>query len=1155
MKLKTTLKLMMASMLTLSSVSVSADEGLLAFPGAQGFGRFATGGRGGTVYHVTNLNDSGAGSLRDAVSQSNRIVVFDVSGIIHLKSGLVFSGNLTVLGQTAPGEGIQVYGDRVSFSGASNLIVRHMRFRMGKGGTSGKDAAGVSNGRNMIFDHLSALWGRDECFSINWDNKGTEPADITIQNSIIGQGLQSHSCGGLIQTKGGVTLYRNLYIENKTRNPKVKGLNQFVNNVVYNWGGGGCYLMGRDSAGDSWADIENNYFVKGPWNANTSPLSDGNANFQFYAEGNYYDKDKDGKLNGSPITDAEYTATGGLRRSTLNEITNNPKPFPEITEKMTAEEALYWIIDSVGPSLPVRDEVDQYLIDELSSFGTLGSTDGISDETTLPHGGTGTLYIGEKPLDTDGDGIPDEWEIANGLNPNDPSDAAKIAANGYANIENYVFSIEMAYPYIKNPSNLKATDHQKESITFSWTDNADNELGYVIESSTDNKTFTELVRVEANTTSYTATGLKPETTYYFRIRAYGENDLYSPYSSTLVAETIGDPSAPSISVNPTPALNASVGVASGGVTFMWENASKNYYGTVKYTVYVGLDAEKLEAVATDITAKSYKYDVALQPDVTYYWRVDAKNDEGTTTGTVWSFKTIKGGTLFYTDFNTTPEAFHNKYPGTGNVNIINGNTQTTVAGMTFGASGTSTARIVSFSDSALSGDYTADDAGATSRCIEFTSGSGYVQFPEMTGPCVVTIWTGNSDTSSKTFKLNTIVGGKESTVTSFTLASAKKNFKHTYTYMGNEKVIFKIDNNGKKFRVHDVLIEQYVPLDVNAPLEITSYPDTAKISYMDGSMTFQFNQDIVYNGGITINGDNYERIDVKATGTSLTVTYEALDVNTNYVITFPEGSITDVSGTKTFDDEISFSTCDFGPAKKEGETHWGRAAKELPINFKPFDTIALIAREDGTEQEAVAEHPHWVQVSGDKTADRAVITSTADKIMTYYATSSPAVRVKADYSGSGNVEFKIQETRNADVTPGWRTIRVLRAEDFPFDEVIYLNNESRFIKLSAPTLSGSVTVSEFRVADADGKGLGEGFDLGGDVDAIQETLSGRFNISAQNNIITINGAMAGKLIQIWDASGRLITARVASENVLSFMLKHGVYFIQVAGQPAVKVLL
>ena len=1142
-------KLLLSALLVMSSMMVSAQQ--LAFPGAQGFGRFATGGRGGTIYHVTNLNDSGTGSLRDAVSQPNRIVVFDVSGTIYLKSGLVFSGNSTILGQTAPGDGIQVYGDRVSFSGASNLIVRHMRFRMGKGGTSGKDAAGVANGRNMIFDHVSALWGRDECFSISWDNKGTEPADITIQNSIIGQGLQTHSCGGLIQTSGGVTLYRNLYIENKTRNPKVKGLNQFVNNVVYNWGGGGCYLMGRDSSGDSWADIENNYFVKGPWNANTSPLSYGNENFQFYGAGNYYDSNKDGVLNGSPITDAAYTATGGLRRSTLAEITNAPKAFPAISELMSAEDALRWIIDSVGPSLPARDQVDQYLVDELASLGTLGSTDGISDETTLPHKGTGVVFPGNKPKDTDGDGIPDEWETANGLNPNNASDAAAIAANGYANIENYVNAMTEGYPYIKYPTDLKVTEQQKETITIAWTDNSDNEKGFIIEQSTDNKSFAEVGRVEANVTTYTATGLTLNTDYYFRVRAYGEGDLYSPYTSVIATETIGDPSAPELSTNPSPADKAEVGVASGKVTFTWENPTQDYYGTVYYSVYVGTDPEDLKMIGTT-TAKSMEYSKELEANVTYYWRVNARNNKGTTKGTVWSFTTVEGGTLFYTNFNTEPAAFYAKYPGTGNANIINGNTSTTVAGMTFGANGSSSARIVSFGDSGLLGDYSADDAGATGRCVEFTSGSGYIQLPEVQGPAVITIWTGNSDSNSKTFNLKTIVGGTESTATSFTLANTKKNFKHKYTYTGEGKVIFKIDGNGKKFRVHDVLIEKYVPVDVNEPVKITGYPEKEGISYMDGTMTFRFNQDIAYHGGATINGDGFERlVDVSASGSSLTVNYECLDVNTDYVINFPEGAITDFSGKKSFAEEFEFSTCDFGLLENISETHKGRAAKTLPLDFKPFDTIALFERENGTTQEGVTEHPHWVQVSGDKTADKAVITATGDKIMTFFASASPAIRVKADYSGSGTVEFKIQETRNADQTPGWRTIRVLRAADFPFDGVLYLNSESRFIKLSAPKLSGSVTISEFRVADADGKGLGEGFDINTSI--TDRTVSSTF-VSVQDGVVTVSGLKAGEQVQVFDASGRLVAKQVASGGAVSFALKHGVYLVQTAGNSA-KVLL
>lgn len=812
--MKTTTKLLFSMMLVMMSTMLSAQQ--LAFPGAQGWGRFAKGARASgspTVYHVTNLNDSGTGSFRDAVTSPNRVIVFDVAGTIRIKSALVFAKNLTVLGQTAPGDGVQIYGDRVSFSGADNLIVRHMRFRMGKSAASGqKDAAGVANGGNMIFDHLSVLWGRDECFSISWDNKGTAPHDITIQNSIIGQGLQSHSCGGLIQTEGGVTLFRNLYIENKTRNPKVKHLNQFVNNVVYNWGNGGCYLMGRDSEGNSWAEIVNNYFVKGPWNTGYKPLQEGNGNFQFYGEGNYYDDNRDGQLNGHLYTDDEYTASGALRRATLAEITNAPKAFPVITDLMTAEEALKWMIDSVGPSLPARDEVDQYLIDELTSFGTGGSTDGISDETTLPHKGTGFISPGNKPKDSDNDGIPDEWETANGLNPNNASDAVAIAANGYLNIENYVFTITEAYPYLRVPTNLTVTNQATQSISVSWTDNAKDEQGYIIECSTDNKTFTEAGRVGANTTAFTATNLQKDKTYYFRVKAYGADGLESVYSNVLTTETKGDPAPPKQCTNPSPAEGESVGTASGALTLTWENATKNYYGTVIYLVYFGTDANNLERI-TATQAKTVTYTKELEAGKTYYWRVNARNDQGVTEGVVWSFKTVKGGVLFETDFNTTPEAFAEKYPGTANANIINGNTSTTVAGMTFGATGSSSARIVSFSDSGLTGDYSADDAGATPRCVEFTSGSGYITFPEVEGPCTITIWTGNSDTNSKEFKLNTIVGGTEQTVTTFTLKNAKKNFKHTYTYTATGKVRFKIDNNGKKFRVHDVLIEKYVSDD------------------------------------------------------------------------------------------------------------------------------------------------------------------------------------------------------------------------------------------------------------------------------------------------------------------------------------------------------
>jgi pectate lyase len=149
--------------------------------------------------------------------------------VIKITSRIVVSSNIYIAGQTAPGEGITIYGNGFSYSGANNVICRYLRMRMGAVGDSGKDACGIANGSNMIFDHVSVSWGRDETFSVS----GTECINITIQNSLISQGLLSHSAGGLIQTDGGVTLYRNLYVDNDTRNNKIKGVNQYVNNMVF----------------------------------------------------------------------------------------------------------------------------------------------------------------------------------------------------------------------------------------------------------------------------------------------------------------------------------------------------------------------------------------------------------------------------------------------------------------------------------------------------------------------------------------------------------------------------------------------------------------------------------------------------------------------------------------------------------------------------------------------------------------------------------------------------------------------------------------------------------------------------------------------------------------------------------------------------------
>ena len=424
-----------------------------AFPGAEGYGRNAVGGRFGEVYRVTTLADAGEGSLRDAVSKPNRMVVFKVSGIIRLQSPLTFAKNLTIAAQTAPGDGVVVYG-RVSFSGADNLICRYLRVRMGINGREGKDAAGIANGSNMIFDHLSVTWGRDECFSINGDPKkpDDQPRNITIQNSFIGQGLQPHSCGGLIQTTvdNGVTLYRNLYIDNKTRNPKVKGLNQFVNNVLYNWGNGGAYIMG-DSEEKSEADIRNNYFIVGTTSnydgkklGAASPFSRYNRNFSAYLSGNYYDDNKDGVLNGRELTREDCTkkvVTEGSESLITPTFLSQPSSVhPEIAGLMTAREAYAWMVENGGASLPVRDEVDSYLVEELTSLGQKGCI--VHSEMDIPTQGPGKIKSAESFPDTDNDGMPDEFEEKYGLDKENPLDAMKIASNGYTNLENYIFLIK-----------------------------------------------------------------------------------------------------------------------------------------------------------------------------------------------------------------------------------------------------------------------------------------------------------------------------------------------------------------------------------------------------------------------------------------------------------------------------------------------------------------------------------------------------------------------------------------------------------------------------------------------------------------------------------------------------------------------------------------
>lgn len=408
----------------LASLSAAATAfALPAFPGAEGFGANAKGARASaspTVYHVTNLNDSGAGSLRTGVGTPNRVIVFDVGGIIRINTPLVFASGLTIAGQTAPGGGITVYGNRVSFSGADNTICRYMRFRMGIDGDDGADAVGLANGSDLIFDHVSASWGRDETFSIS----GDDAIRITLQDCLIAQGLRIHSGGGLMQTSGGVSIFRTLYADNWMRNPKVKGVNDYINNVVYNWGGGGGYIPAGDSAGDSYANVIACYFIGGPESGTgTSPFKSGNTNYRLFHSGNLQDLDLDGILDGVAVTNSSFSSL---------QLVGTRFAYPAPTTQLTAPAALAWVLDHAGASHR-RDRTDDYVVAEARSYGTAGVF--IYDEAEM--GGIGTVASGLKAPDADNDGMPDWWEQAAGTNPA-VADATTLGADGYLNIERYV---------------------------------------------------------------------------------------------------------------------------------------------------------------------------------------------------------------------------------------------------------------------------------------------------------------------------------------------------------------------------------------------------------------------------------------------------------------------------------------------------------------------------------------------------------------------------------------------------------------------------------------------------------------------------------------------------------------------------------------------
>ena len=353
------MKTMLASAVLLAVIPFAPAQTNSGFPGAEGFGRFATGGNGGEIFHVTTLDDSGASSFRDAVSQQHRTIVFDVGGIIRLKSNVAVSGDLTIQGDTAPGEGITLYGRSVSFSGQKNVIVRYLRFREGIAGDKGKCSVNLSGGSEMIFDHCSIEWGRWDCLGLT---QGSH--DITFQNCIIGEGVDPQRFGSLTDSVTNITYTHNLWINNQSRNPKAKGGIQYVNNVVYNWGV--CGLVGGHSGADHFQDVVGNYFIAGP-NSNQHAVGECAATDHIFLKNNFCDLDKDGKLNGRELTQKDF-GSGENAPTFVASPSNGSLDGLKIE---SAQDALSNVLANAGCSLH-RDAVDARLVDAVKSFGTRG---------------------------------------------------------------------------------------------------------------------------------------------------------------------------------------------------------------------------------------------------------------------------------------------------------------------------------------------------------------------------------------------------------------------------------------------------------------------------------------------------------------------------------------------------------------------------------------------------------------------------------------------------------------------------------------------------------------------------------------------------------------------------------------------------------------
>ncbi|WP_246146703.1 pectate lyase family protein [Rubripirellula lacrimiformis] len=431
----------------------------LAFPSAEGYGKHTVGGRGGKVFEVTNLNDSGEGSLRDAVeAKGPRTVVFRVSGTIDLNSDLrIRNSHITIAGQTAPGDGICIKRYPLMIS-ADEVIIRYIRVRFGD--ESGKDADAISARyvKNLILDHVSASWSVDETMSIY------HCENMTVQWCLISESMfnsnhskSQHGFGGIWGSNHS-TYHHNLIANHSSRNPRFAsgcGNTDYRNNVLYNWGYRSCYggeavQKGSDKFTFSNINMVANYYKPGPATdpARKAEIADPSSRGpddkgSWYVAGNF--------VEGSPsVSDDNWT---GVRGGNFVKLDQPWDAMP--IHQQTPADAFQSVLATAGANLPRRDSIDTRIVEETRTGtatyeGIYDTVKKVADPSKVTGiidsqndvGGWPELKSSVAVQDADHDGMPDQWETANGLDPNDAADGNKIASDGYTMLEKFLNSIQ-----------------------------------------------------------------------------------------------------------------------------------------------------------------------------------------------------------------------------------------------------------------------------------------------------------------------------------------------------------------------------------------------------------------------------------------------------------------------------------------------------------------------------------------------------------------------------------------------------------------------------------------------------------------------------------------------------------------------------------------